>query len=237
MRILVLLGLLAASCGFVHETAAADPAGGTPVVVVVKVARPWYAPDFLVVRKMREALPAYRRLPGLRYKIFTLARPDGEFGGIYLWQDRAAADAWFTPAWYARVRQERGVEPGVRMFPVEAVYVRERPEARTELEGEAVATMVSASARVDRLNWAAESVQARIAPGLLRFYDIVEPRGGVGRLYLWRTERDAERWFDAVRQSRLRTIARGELRIEWFDAPVLMPGTGSPVHSKDAAKR
>ena len=44
----------------------ASAASGTqPVVAVVEVATPWYAPAFLVRSKMRDTIPLYAALPGL----------------------------------------------------------------------------------------------------------------------------------------------------------------------------
>jgi hypothetical protein len=229
-------GLAAAVVMPAASTAAAadDRASGSQsVVVVVEVPRPWYAPDFLIVRKMRDAVPNYRSIPGLRYKAFTLAKPSGDFGGIYLWRDRASADAWFNVAWYKRVRDERGVEAKVRMFQAAAVFERKEQAARAEREGDAVATLVSIPNTIDRAAWAAQSPQERAAPGLLRLYEILMPEGGVGRVYLWRDNAAAERWLDTAWRARMRTLTQRDARIEWFDAPILMPAA-SPA-AKNAA--
>jgi len=81
------------------QTPATDSAPA-PVVVIVRVPKPWYAPKALVASKMRDTIAEYDKLPGLKYKIYTLAQADGRYGGVYLWQDRASAEAWFNPAWF-----------------------------------------------------------------------------------------------------------------------------------------
>ncbi len=224
MRRLIVLSILV--CSLVTTAALADPTTKTspeaPVVVVVEVPRPWYAPDFLIVRKMSSAMPTYRAIPGLRYKAFTLAKPSGDFGGIYLWQDRASAEAWFSPAWYQRIREERGVEPKLRMFSADGVFERKQQTARAERNDDAVATLVSMPKSTDRSAWAAQSLQERAAPGLLRLYEISTPGAGVGRVYLWRDQAAAEGWFDTAWRARMRKLAQTEARIEWFDAPILM---------------
>ena len=60
------------------------------VVTIVRIPTPWYAPRFLVVRKMRESMPLYRSIDGLVHKAYSLARPDVRFGGISLWKDGAS---------------------------------------------------------------------------------------------------------------------------------------------------
>ena len=104
-------------------TCAADmqpTAGAAPVLVVVKVARPWYTPNFVIRSRMRDTIPNYAALPGLTFKYFSIA-DDGAFGGIYLWHDALAAQAWFTPAWFANVEQSRGSPANVRTFDVTSV--------------------------------------------------------------------------------------------------------------------
>lgn len=224
MRILIPFLALAAALG-IHSAAvpAATPANegrGGPVVVIVKVQTPWYAPDWLVVRKMRQTLQQYRQIPGLSFKIFSLARPDGEFGGIYLWQDRARAQAWFSPAWYARVRDERGVEPEVRMFDASAMFDSAAGENLDTMEG-AVATVTTVAKR----NGDAESLVDQRVPGLLRGYAIDAGKGRRGEVHLWRSESAATRALDAAWQRRQRALHDSAPIIEWYDAPILLPST------------
>lgn len=238
MRIAVRFLLLVAALGISRHAAnaaqsapnASRPIG--PVVVIVKVARPWYAPDLLVVRKMRAALPQYQRIPGLTYKIFSLARPGGEFGGIYLWQDRASAEAWFNPAWYRRVKTERGVDADVRMFDAPMMF--ENVSSATDGKNvssveDAVVTLVTlpipaGTSREQTLRgFEAEMAIERRAPGLMRRYAIITDEGRFGGAYLWRDEAAAKRWLDAAWQQMATKIYGSEPRIEWFDAPILMP--------------
>ena len=37
-------------------------------------------------------------------------------GGVYLWADRKAAEAWFTPEWAAQVKGRTGADPQVNYF-------------------------------------------------------------------------------------------------------------------------
>lgn len=215
------------------EPASDRAAAGGPVVVIVKVAKPWYAPDFLVVRKMRAALPQYQRIPGLTYKIFSIARPGGEFGGIYLWHDRASAEAWFNPAWYRRVKTERGVEADVRMFEAPRMFdtlsFAAGADRVASSRDDAIVTVVTlptpAGTRHEQTlrGFEAEMALERRAPGLLRRYAIVTGDGRFGGVYLWRDEDAAKRWFDAAWQRKVRELYGSEPQVEWFDAPILMP--------------
>ena len=216
----------------------------SPVVVVVKVQKPWYAPDFLVVRKMRAALPQYRGIPGLSFKIFTIAQPGGEFGGIYLWRDRASAQTWFSPAWYARVREERGVEPEVRMFDAVLMFDGTMSDDTALATAEnAVVTLATYPTRAGttpeavRRGLVASSAIERKAPGLLRAYAIDTGQGRVGGAYLWRDRAAAERWFDAAWRKKARELRGEEPRLEWFDAPILMPSSSPSNRAAEDAFR
>jgi len=88
----------------------------TAVVTVVQVPSPWYAPRFVIASKMRSTIAQYQQINGLAFKTYSFARDSGDFGGIYFWQDKAAAQAWFTPEWFARVQKERGSAGNVRYF-------------------------------------------------------------------------------------------------------------------------
>jgi hypothetical protein len=213
--------LLAAVLGTSSAAAMAAqpiPAAG-PVVVIVKVAKPWYAPNWLVERKMRDAVPQYRQIPGLIFKIFSFARPDSEFGGIYLWQDRTTAQAWFGPAWYKRVRDERGVEPDVRMFDATRVFDRTSGVKLDTVE-DAVVTVIVAAKTGAVVGPSPVDPQV---PGLLRAYLIDTPDGSTGGVYLWRDEAAADRALDTAWQRRQQALRGSAPKVEWFDTPILTP--------------
>lgn len=58
--------------------------------------------------------PAYRTIPGLRRKHFISA--PGEGGGLYEFDERAIAEAYFCPQWYQRMQAQYGVRPTVELF-------------------------------------------------------------------------------------------------------------------------
>lgn len=60
------------------------------------------------------SVPTYQKIPGLIRKWYTV---NGEsFGGMYLWKNRAAAEAWFTPEYTAQCKQRYGTECQVTYF-------------------------------------------------------------------------------------------------------------------------
>jgi heme-degrading monooxygenase HmoA len=176
-------------------------------------------------------MPQYAAIPGLSFKIFTLARPGREFGGVYLWQDRAAADAWFGPAWHERVRRERGVEADVRMFDAPLAFSTPAADAaRPETLETAVVTLVTvpvppnADRAALREGFVAAAAIERKAPGLLRQYALVNDTR-MGGAYLWRDEASARAWFDARWQATMRKRYGVAPQVEWLDAPILLPST------------
>lgn len=209
----------------------ASPAGATtadtlrwpdqaPVLVIVAVPKPWYAPRFLVTGRMRDTMGEYGSLPGLSHKAYSFARADGAFGGLYLWRDREAARTWFGPAWFDRVQRERGTAASVRAFQVVAAVDNTPGGTPVDAHSPAVATLSLQAATADAPPPAGEALAAAVAedrrtPGLLRRYRVVEPGGRWGVLSLWRDE-------DAARQ---RLGPEAGATAEWFDTPVLLPST------------
>lgn len=51
------------------------------------------------VRRSHETAHLYRAAPGLIRKYYGLAEDGGSFVGIYLWETRAAAEAFYTADW------------------------------------------------------------------------------------------------------------------------------------------
>ena len=76
-----------------------------------------------ILAGFEQAAPTYAATPGLVHKWFSIAE-DGRFGGVYVFADKAKADAWFSPAWRARVRTTYGADADVLSFdaPVKIEY-------------------------------------------------------------------------------------------------------------------
>jgi hypothetical protein len=89
------------------------------VAVSVSVPTPAGVPRATVEAGMARSVPTYAAVPGLIRKYFTIGQAD--FGGLYLFRDRASAQAWFNDAWRARVVATYGAQPTVTYFDVPLV--------------------------------------------------------------------------------------------------------------------
>jgi hypothetical protein len=65
--------------------------------------------------------PKYRDVAGLVRKCYLLADDGSTAGGVYLWKSRADAEAMYTPAWRAFVREKYGCDPTVVYFETPVV--------------------------------------------------------------------------------------------------------------------
>ena len=215
---------LALSAG--SAPAAAPP---DPVVAIVRVAKPWYAPRALVASRMRDTVDQYAQLPGLMFKAYSFEQASGDFGGVYSWRDRAAAQAWFNTTWFERIRRERGVQAQVRLFDAPVSLDNTSGGTPADNGSPAVATLVEIPipAGLPRARLEAEFAGAvpvyRKVPGLLRKHFIVSDAGTFGGVYLWADEASAKTWFNAAWHQRVSQTYGQEARIEWFDTPILLP--------------
>lgn len=76
--------------------------------------------DGHALRQLLETAGAdYINVPGLRRKYFLSG--DGLGGGVYEWDCRARAEAFYDDAWYATMRERTGAVPDVRLFESPAI--------------------------------------------------------------------------------------------------------------------
>jgi hypothetical protein len=112
--------------------AAADGTDSTPVVAVVKIPIPKGVTRAQVVAGMVKTIPEYEKLPGLVRKYYTLT-DDGKFGGIYLFENRKAAEDHFNDEWRANIVKTRGAPAEVTYFSVPIVIegpAAQKPQAQ-----------------------------------------------------------------------------------------------------------
>ena len=78
--------------------------------------------------------PKYRGVRGLVRKVYMLSEDGATVGGAYLWKSRAYAEAMYTDAWRAFVRDKYRTEPTVTYFesPVVVDNVTERIDSDEE---------------------------------------------------------------------------------------------------------
>ena len=60
--------------------------------------------------------PTYRGVAGLYKKHYLLSEDGATAGGVYLWNSREEAEALYTDAWRAFVREKYGTDPIVTYF-------------------------------------------------------------------------------------------------------------------------
>ena len=89
------------------------------VAVSVSVPTPAGLPRATIEAGMARSAPTYAAVPGLIRKYFTIGQAD--FGGLYLFRNRTAAQAGFSDAWRARVVATYGTQPTVTYFDVPLV--------------------------------------------------------------------------------------------------------------------
>ncbi len=70
--------------------------------------------DDQYIETARQTAPMFRTAPGLLRKDYVRG-PEG-FGGVYLWESRAAAEAWFSAEMVAQYTQLVGVEPTITWY-------------------------------------------------------------------------------------------------------------------------
>jgi heme-degrading monooxygenase HmoA len=231
----------------------ANFATDTTVVAIVNVPSPGYAPRALIISTMRDSVPTYENVPGLGYKVFTLSQQAHRFGGIYTWKDQVSAEQWFTPDWFARVKRDRGVDATLRYFDAPVTINNEAGEryaahnaglAPSEISLQDIASgtpslerfsatpvatvvLVKTPASVSRQQLIAEFTAAvptyQTIKGLLRKHFIISRDGRFGGVYIWADEASARAWFNPAWQQKVQATY-GAAAIEWYDAPVLLPG-------------
>ena len=232
---------MAVSNASAQTPAPADKAAdaNVPIVVIVKVPKPWYATRAMVTSKMRDAIPEYALLNGLAFKAFSFERQSGDYGGVYYWVDTASAQTWFNAAWFERVKKERGADAQVRFLDAPLSIDNTPGGTPAKPDSTAVVTLVEiptpAGVTRERLN--AEFVAAlplyQKIPGLLRKHFTVTSTA-FGGVYVWKDEASAKNWFNAAWQERVRKTYGQDANIERFDAPILLP-TQNPANTVRAS--
>ncbi|GAC1654576.1 MAG: hypothetical protein NVS9B12_05190 [Vulcanimicrobiaceae bacterium] len=80
--------------------------------------------DWEATRKLlRERALLYAGMPGLISKAFLLDPQSGEYGGNYVWESRAALDAFLASEMFAGARARFG-EPQIRIHEIAAYLDR-----------------------------------------------------------------------------------------------------------------
>jgi len=92
----------------------------TLVAVLVKIPIPGKLDRTRLIAIMQKTVPEFQALPGLVRKYYTIS-DDQKFGGVYLFENRQAADAHFDDAWKAKMLKNYGAPAEVEYFDVPIV--------------------------------------------------------------------------------------------------------------------
>ncbi len=201
------------------------PAPQSNAVVIVRVPAPWWAPNFLITGRFIDSIPEYAKAPGLLHKSYTFSE-QREFGGVYLWESRQTAEAWFNEAWHERVRKQRGVEGNVRMLdakytvPGTANFTgKELP--RHALRTDAVITWVSSEPSNESSKLELLAAVLPQSPGLVRVSFGTEQDGRLGVVSVWSSSAAAQAYWTAERRAAVSSVI-GPHTLSTFDAPVVL---------------
>ena len=85
------------------------------VIAVVEIPRSGPKPerDAAVARGLGSA-PIYRKVDGLMRKDYLNGETCG--GGVYLFESREAADAWFNAEWWGWIEERFGARPKLTLY-------------------------------------------------------------------------------------------------------------------------
>ena len=85
-----------------------------PAVVVVTFPTPKEVDRAAMRALIEEAGPKYTSIPGLRRKYFLAG--EGIGGGVYEWDSRQNAEAFYDESWHEEVKKRFGAVPQVDIY-------------------------------------------------------------------------------------------------------------------------
>ncbi len=86
------------------------------ITVTVNFPAPEGATLESITEAFRSTTPQYEGLPGLIRKYYLFDPESGAAGGVYLWEDRAQAEAFYNDAWRARLTEKYSAPPVINFF-------------------------------------------------------------------------------------------------------------------------
>lgn len=86
------------------------------ITVIVNFPAPKDATLQSITEAFRSSTPRYEGLSGLIRKYYLFDPETGVGGGVYLWENRAQAEAFYNEAWRNRLAEKYGVPPKISFF-------------------------------------------------------------------------------------------------------------------------
>ena len=170
-------------------------------MTITKLKKPWYAWRGLVVKKMKETIPEYKKVKGLDQKYYTFTSDLELIGGIYLWDSQQNADAWLNEEWHHRVEEKYGEKAIVLTFKISDIHDYKKPSSN---EGRFYAAL-SYSSETTTIIWSEKNA------GLLEVIELKDSNDMTCFLSIWDTKKNAESFLNIYGVTN-----------EYFDVPLIL---------------
>ena len=191
---------------------------------------------------MVKSVPIYKNLPKLIRKYFIISDDLG-YGGIYLWEDRAAAEAWYTDSivWHNGVSKLTGRRAEISFLDVPFVIDNQRLQGIDDKQVTLFPPDLAPTAVLVKLPPFAGVVRGQIEagmyqtiptylnlPGLIRKYFIISDELGYGGIYLWESLAQAKAWYtdSVVWQDGVSRSSGRRAEITYFNVPLIVDNQG-----------
>jgi quinol monooxygenase YgiN len=234
--VLVVLALAVAIATLASGQTPEDAAASTLVVAVVKIPIPSAIDHTKLLAALIKSIPEYQALPGLIRKYYIIT-DDQKFGGVYLWKDKASADAHYNDEWRAKILRVYGAPPDLTYFNVPIAIVGPAPQpiiSGQTADTAAASTLVAAivklpipagfdNARLDAaMLKTVPSFQAM--PGLVRKYYTITDDQKFGGVYLWQDKASADAHYNDEWRARMLKVYGAPADLTYFSVPIVIEG-------------
>lgn len=210
---------------------AADPSspGSTIsrlVAVIVQTPIPTGIDHAKMISAMAQTIPLYRSVPGLLRKYYIIS-DDGEFGGVYLWESRSKAEAWYgdSVVWHADVSKRSGEQAQIEYFQVQFDVTGQGQSSSSATDRVVSVVKFPAVPGTDCFQFTADVVAAsapQVVPGLIRRYFNIADDGRLGGIYLWDSWNSAKAYHSDDWSARIVRIYGSPAEVTYCDAPIVL---------------
>ena len=98
------------------------------ITVIVRFSAPEGATLDTVAEAFQSTAPRYQGLPGLIRKYYLFDAEAGTGGGVYLWESRQQAEAFYNAEWRNRLAEKYGSPPEISFFDTPVIVDNARDE-------------------------------------------------------------------------------------------------------------
>ncbi|MEM8499707.1 MAG: hypothetical protein AAF542_16915 [Pseudomonadota bacterium] len=214
--------LVCVCIAIVFSACGTSPHGAT-VAVLVQVDRPEGVSDQDLKAGFEGSLPQYQRISGLQRKYFVYT--NAQFGGVYLWDSRSSAEAFFNESWRGRIASTYGNNATLTYFDVPTETEGASPESAGE-DGIVAIVKVGAPWYAPRAIISSRmqeslSEYASVAGLDYKIYSIGQGKK-IGGIYLWDNEKTAKTFYNDAWHKRIHDTYGEDAELELYAAPVIL---------------